>query len=157
MKERKLYSLTGKLIVFLLLIVFAASALFGGIQTLMLSSVGLTPNAAAKKYAFEETTACGTLVQRQLHNVMSYYNDMSKFGTNGRYDGTKEIDYRAFATDGEGSGGISTTYTTSLSRCTMTAAAQTSMRWQRILRIIMRRTMPELTKKPILHTKMELT
>ena len=111
MKERKLYSLTGKLIVFLLLIVFAASALFGGIQTLMLSSVGLTPNAAAKKYAFEETTACGTLVQRQLHNVMSYYNDMSKFGTNGRYDGTKEIDYRAFATDGEGSGGISTTYT----------------------------------------------
>ncbi|RHV76887.1 hypothetical protein [Blautia sp. OF11-22] len=82
MKERKLYSLTGKLIVFLLLIVFAASALFGGIQTLMLSSVGLTPNAAAKKYAFEETTACGTLVQRQLHNVMSYYNDMSKFGTN---------------------------------------------------------------------------
>lgn len=48
MKERKLYSLTGKLIVFLLLIVFAASALFGGIQTLMLSSVGLTPNAAAK-------------------------------------------------------------------------------------------------------------
>ena len=55
MKERKLYSLTGKLIVFLLLIVFAASALFGGIQTLMLSSVGLTPNAAAKKYAFEET------------------------------------------------------------------------------------------------------
>lgn len=54
MKERKLYSLTGKLIVFLLLIVFAASALFGGIQTLMLSSVGLTPNAAAKKYAFEE-------------------------------------------------------------------------------------------------------
>ena len=40
MKERKLYSLTGKLIVFLLLIVFAASALFGGIQTLMLSSVG---------------------------------------------------------------------------------------------------------------------
>ena len=49
MKERKLYSLTGKLIVFLLLIVFAASALFGGIQTLMLSSVGLTPNAAAKK------------------------------------------------------------------------------------------------------------
>ena len=104
MKERKLYSLTGKLIVFLLLIVFAASALFGGIQTLMLSSVGLTPNAAAKKYAFEETTACGTLVQRQLHNVMSYYNDMSKFGTNGRYDGTKEIDYRAFATDGEGSG-----------------------------------------------------
>ena len=61
MKERKLYSLTGKLIVFLLLIVFAASALFGGIQTLMLSSVGLTPNAAAKKYAFEETTACGTL------------------------------------------------------------------------------------------------
>ena len=31
MKERKLYSLTGKLIVFLLLIVFAASALFGGI------------------------------------------------------------------------------------------------------------------------------
>ena len=95
MKERKLYSLTGKLIVFLLLIVFAASALFGGIQTLMLSSVGLTPNAAAKK----------------LHNVMSYYNDMSKFGTNGRYDGTKEIDYRAFATDGEGSGGISTTYT----------------------------------------------
>ena len=33
MKERKLYSLTGKLIVFLLLIVFAASALFGGIQT----------------------------------------------------------------------------------------------------------------------------
>ena len=29
MKERKLYSLTGKLIVFLLLIVFAASALFG--------------------------------------------------------------------------------------------------------------------------------
>ena len=77
----------------------------------MLSSVGLTPNAAAKKYAFEETTACGTLVQRQLHNVMSYYNDMSKFGTNGRYDGTKEIDYRAFATDGEGSGGISTTYT----------------------------------------------
>lgn len=38
MKERKLYSLTGKLIVFLLLIVFAASALFGGIQTLMLSS-----------------------------------------------------------------------------------------------------------------------
>ena len=147
MKERKLYSLTGKLIVFLLLIVFAASALFGGIQTLMLSSVGLTPNAAAKKYAFEETTACGTLVQRQLHNVMSYYNDMSKFGTNGRYDGTKEIDYRAFATDGEGSGGIST----------MTAAAQTSMRWQRILRTIMRRTMPELTKKPILHTKMELT
>lgn len=111
MKERKLYSLTGKLIVFLLLIVFAASALFGGIQTLMLSSVGLTPNAAAKKYAFEETTACGTLVQRQLHNVMSYYNDMSKFGTNGQYDGTKEIDYRAFATDGEGSGGISTTYT----------------------------------------------
>ena len=111
MKERKLYSLTGKLIVFLLLIVFAASALFGGIQTLMLSSVGLTPNAAAKKYAFEETTACGTLVQRQLHNVMSYYNDMSKFGINGRYDGTKEIDYRAFATDGEGSGGISTTYT----------------------------------------------
>ena len=111
MKERKLYSLTGKLIVFLLLIVFSASALFGGIQTLMLSSVGLTPNAAAKKYAFEETTACGTLVQRQLHNVMSYYNDMSKFGTNGRYDGTKEIDYRAFATDGEGSGGISTTYT----------------------------------------------
>ena len=107
MKERKLYSLTGKPIVFLLLIVFAASALFGGIQTLMLSSVGLTPNAAAKKYAFEETTACGTLVQRQLHNVMSYYNDMSKFGTNGRYDGTKEIDYRAFATDGEGSGGIS--------------------------------------------------
>ena len=85
MKERKLYSLTGKLIVFLLLIVFAASTLFGGIQTLMLSSVGLTPNAAAKKYAFEETTACGTLVQRQLHNVMSYYNDMSKFGTNGRY------------------------------------------------------------------------
>ena len=156
MKERKLYSLTGKLIVFLLLIVFAASALFGGIQTLMLSSVGLTPNAAAKKYAFEETTACGTLVQRQLHNVMSYYNDMSKFGTNGRYDGTKEIDYRAFATDGEGSGGISTTLT-SLSRCTMTAAAQTSMRWQRILRTIMRRTMPELTKKPILHTKMELT
>ena len=77
----------------------------------MLSSVGLTPNAAAKKYAFEETTACGTLVQRQLHNVMSYYNDMSKFGTNGQYDGTKEIDYRAFATDGEGSGGISTTYT----------------------------------------------
>ena len=44
MKERKLYSLTGKLIVFLLLIVFAASTLFGGIQTLMLSSVGLTPN-----------------------------------------------------------------------------------------------------------------
>lgn len=42
---------------------------------------------------------------------MSYYNDMSKFGINGRYDGTKEIDYRAFATDGEGSGGISTTYT----------------------------------------------
>ena len=111
MKERKLYSLTGKLIVFLLLIVFAASALFGGIQTLMLSSVGLTPNAAAKKYAFEETTACGTLVQRQLHNVMSYYNDMSKFGINGRSDGTKEMDYRAFATDGEGSGGISTTYT----------------------------------------------
>lgn len=65
----------------------------------------------SKKYAFEETTACGTLVQRQLHNVMSYYNDMSKFGINGRYDGTKEIDYRAFATDGEGSGGISTTYT----------------------------------------------
>ena len=32
MKERKLYSLTGKLIVFLLLIVFAASALFGGID-----------------------------------------------------------------------------------------------------------------------------
>ena len=158
MKERKLYSLTGKLIVFLLLIVFAASALFGGIQTLMLSSVGLTPNAAAKKYAFEETTACGTLVQRQLHNVMSYYNDMSKFGTNGRYDGTKEIDYRAFATDGEGSGGIvQRTPLTSLSRCTMTAAAQTSMRWQRILRTIMRRTMPELTKKPILHTKMELT
>lgn len=105
MKERKLYSLTGKLIVFLLLIVFAASALFGGIQTLMLSSVGLTPNAAAKKYAFEETTACGTLVQRQLHNVMSYYNDMSKFGTNGRYDGTKEIDYRAFATDGREAAG----------------------------------------------------
>lgn len=49
MKERKLYSLTGKLIVFLLLIVFAASALFGGIQTLMLSSVGLTPNAGSKK------------------------------------------------------------------------------------------------------------
>ena len=46
--------------------VCAASALFGGIQTLMLSSVGLTPNAAAKKYAVEETTACGTLVQRQL-------------------------------------------------------------------------------------------
>ena len=156
MKERKLYSLTGKLIVFLLLIVFAASALFGGIQTLMLSSVGLTPNAAAKKYAFEETTACGTLVQRQLHNVMSYYNDMSKFGTNGRYDGTKEIDYRAFATDGEGSGGISTTYTID-QLVKMTAAAQTSMRWQRILRTIMRRTMPELTKKPILHTKMELT
>ena len=99
MKERKLYSLTGKLIVFLLLIVFAASALFGGIQTLMLSSVGLTPNAAAKKYAFEETTACGTLVQRQLHNVMSYYNDMSKFGTNGRYDGTKEIDFVAVRRD----------------------------------------------------------
>ena len=39
----------------------------------------------------------------------------------------------------------------------ITAAAQTSMRWQRILRTIMRRTMPELTKKPILHTKMELT
>ena len=54
MKERKLYSLTGKLIVFLLLIVFAASALFGGIQTLMLSSVGLTPNAAAKKYALKK-------------------------------------------------------------------------------------------------------
>ena len=158
MKERKLYSLMGKLIVFLLLIVFAASALFGGIQTLMLSSVGLTPNAAAKKYAFEETTACGTLVQRQLHNVMSYYNDMSKFGTNGRYDGTKEIDYRAFATDGEGSGGISTTYTIDqLVKMYDEAAAQTSMRWQRILRTIMRRTMPELTKKPILHTKMELT
>lgn len=58
-----------------------------------------------QKYAFEETTACGTLVQRQLHNVMSYYNDMSKFGTNGRYDGTKEIDYRAFATDGEEAAG----------------------------------------------------
>lgn len=111
MKEKKLYSLTGKLAVFLLLIVFAASTLFGVIQTLMLSSVGLTPNAAAKKYAFEETTACGTLVQRQLHNVMSYYNDMSRFGTNGRYDGKKEIDYRAFVTDGEQSGGDSTTYT----------------------------------------------
>ena len=32
MKERKLYSLTGKLIVFLLLIVFAASALFDAFQ-----------------------------------------------------------------------------------------------------------------------------
>ena len=62
----------------------------------MLSSVGLTPNAAAKKYAFEETTACGTLVQRQLHNVMSYYNDMSKFGTNVDTTEQKEIDYRAF-------------------------------------------------------------
>ena len=158
MKERKLYSLTGKLIVFLLLIVFAASALFGGIQTLMLSSVGLTPNAAAKKYAFEETTACGTLVQRQLHNVMSYYNDMSKFGTNVDTTEQKRIDYRAFATDGEGSGGISTTYTIDqLVKMYDDGSSADSMRWQRILRTIMRRTMPELTKKPILHTKMELT
>lgn len=111
MKEKKLYSLTGKLVVFLLLIIFAAGTSFGVIQTLMLSNVGLTPNAAAKKYSFEETTACGTLVQQQLHNIMSYYNDMGKFGTNGRYDGKKEIDYRAFVTDGEQSGGISTTYT----------------------------------------------
>ncbi len=111
MKKRKLYTLTGKLVVFLLLIVFVASTSFGVIQTLMLSSVGLTPNAAAKNYAFEETTACGTLVQRQIHNVMSYYNDMSKFGTNGRYDGTKEIDYRDLVTNGEQSGGDSTTYT----------------------------------------------
>ena len=94
-KEKKLYSLTGKLVVFLLLIIFAAGTSFGVIQTLMLSNVGLTPNAAAKKYSFEETTACGTLVQQQLHNIMSYYNDMGKFGTNGRYDGKKEIDYRA--------------------------------------------------------------
>ena len=111
MKEKKLYSLTGKLVVFLLLIIFAAGTSFGVIQTLMLSNVGLTPNAAAKKYSFEETTACGTLVQQQLHNIMSYYNDMGKFGTNGRYDGKKEIDYRAFVTDGEQSGGDSTTYT----------------------------------------------
>ena len=111
MKEKKLYSLTGKVAVFLLLIVFTACASFGVIQTLMLSSVGLTPNAAAKKYKFEETTACGTLVQQQLHNVMSYYNDMSRFGMNGRYDGEKEIDYREFVTDGEESGGDSTTYT----------------------------------------------
>lgn len=97
--------------VFLLLIIFAAGTSFGVIQTLMLSNVGLTPNAAAKKYSFEETTACGTLVQQQLHNIMSYYNDMGKFGTNGRYDGKKEIDYRAFVTDGEQSGGDSTTYT----------------------------------------------
>lgn len=110
-KEKKLYSLTGKLVVFLLLIIFAAGTSFGVIQTLMLSNVGLTPNAAAKKYSFEETTACGTLVQQQLHNIMSYYNDMGKFGTNGRYDGKKEIDYRAFVTDGEQSGGDSTTYT----------------------------------------------
>lgn len=111
MKEKKLYSLTGKLVVFLLLIIFAAGTSFGVIQTLMLSNVGLTPNAAAKKYSFEETTACGTLVQQQLHNIMSYYNDMGKFGTNGRYDGKKEIDYRAFVTDGEQGGGDSTTYT----------------------------------------------
>ena len=52
MKERKLYSLTGKLIVFLLLIVFAPVRCSGAFRTLMLSSVGLTPNAAAKKYAF---------------------------------------------------------------------------------------------------------
>lgn len=75
-KRKKLYSLTGKLVVFLLLIIFAAGTSFGVIQTLMLSNVGLTPNAAAKKYSFEETTACGTLVQQQLHNIMSYYNDM---------------------------------------------------------------------------------
>lgn len=111
MKERKLYTLTGKIVVFLLLIVFAAGTSFGVIHTLMLSSVGLTPNAAAKHYTFEETTACGTLAQWQIHNVMSYYNDMSKFGTNGRYDGTKEIDYRALVTNGEQSGGDSTTYT----------------------------------------------
>lgn len=79
MKEKKLYSLTGKLVVFLLLIIFAAGTSFGVIQTLMLSNVGLTPNAAAKKYSFEETTACGTLVQQQFHNIMSYYNDMGKF------------------------------------------------------------------------------
>ena len=64
MKERKLYSLTGKLIVFLLLIVFAASALFGGIQTLMLSSVGLTPNEEEKKYAFSALTRLTLLIIR---------------------------------------------------------------------------------------------
>ncbi len=89
MKERKLYSLTGKLIVFLLLIVFAASALFGGHSDTDAFQCRPDTERGSKKYSFEETTACGTLVQRQLHNVMSYYNDMSKFGTNGRYDGTK--------------------------------------------------------------------
>ncbi|MFQ7768488.1 MAG: hypothetical protein ACLRIL_09590 [Fusicatenibacter saccharivorans] len=49
MKERKLYSLTGKLIVFLLLIVFAASALFGGIQTLMLSQRRPDAECGSKK------------------------------------------------------------------------------------------------------------
>lgn len=158
MKEKKLYSLTGKLVVFLLLIIFAAGTSFGVIQTLMLSNVGLTPNAAAKKYSFEETTACGTLVQQQLHNIMSYYNDMGKFGTNGRYDGKKEIDYRAFVTDGEQSGGDSTTYTIDqLGKMYDDGSSADSMGWQRIPQTIMRRTMPELTKKPILHTKMELT
>ena len=65
MKERKLYSLTGKLIVFLLLIVFAASALFGGhSDALMLSNVGLTPNAAAKNMRLKNHRMRHTVVQQ---------------------------------------------------------------------------------------------
>lgn len=111
MKEKKLYSITGKLLVLFLLLVFTASAAFGTIQVLVLSGVGLTPNTAARKYTFERTTTCGYMVQKKLYDIMNYYNESSKFGTNGVYDGGKEIDFVSYASNGEESGGDATTYT----------------------------------------------